>query len=828
MGGSTASDLLASVELPRRDIDRSEERFPGAFDQSPLGGLILDGGLRILQSNLAIQRLLGRRADELIGQDALAFAHLEDREEVRREVVRLFTGDVDEVRLATRCLQASGEAVSVRLTASLVRDEVGNPRYGIALVEDITAAVEASLETEHERERLTKALEAGNLAVWELDLVTGVFTMWDHAESASGGLAARPAPDFTDFLERVVPEDRHLFLEGQPAPGESFAVDYRVDDDGEITWRRSQGRAVGDANGRTVALRGTTIDVTATREAEAEAAAVFRRTVEVAHDAFVGADAQGRITDWNPAAEQMFGWPAEEVLGELMVDHVFVAEDRPYYQDRIEALSASGADQLPPVRFELPTQHRDGTVFPVELSLVVVTSQGRHHMRAFLRDIGERRAHERDRANRVLVDQMTGLPNRALLVDRLEQAMGRGTPSGAHAVLFIDLDRFKSVNEVSGHGVGDAVLAAVAGRLCEVVRPDDTVARHGGDEFIVLCENLTVEADAAEVAERILDAFSRPLAVAGRRFTMDLSIGVAVADRTATDAACVIRHADIAMQHAKALGGARVEVFEPEVADRSARRLDLEQELRRGLSSGQVGVVYQPVVTFGGRLVSMEALARWEHPELGPISPAEFIPVAEQTGLIVDLGARVLNEACGQLAEWRNRPGWERLTMAANLSGRQLTEPDLVSTVSGILATHDLPIDAICLEITESMLMDDSSRAAATVDELAELGVVLAVDDFGTGYSSLLYLRRFPVHALKLDWSFVAGIGTNRVDTAIVASMVDLARALRLVSIAEGVETQAQAEALQAQGCDLAQGHHWAPPLSAEAFGRLLDDSRFT
>ena len=176
------------------------------------------------------------------------------------------------------------------------------------------------------------------------------------------------------------------------------------------------------------------------------------------------------------------------------------------------------------------------------------------------------------------------------------------------------------------------------------------------------------------------------------------------------------------------------------MADRSARRLDLEQELRRGLSSGQVGVVYQPVVTFGGRLVSMEALARWEHPELGPISPAEFIPVAEQTGLIVDLGARVLNEACGQLAEWRNRPGWERLTMAANLSGRQLTEPDLVSTVSGILTTHDLPIDAICLEITESMLMDDSSRAAATVDELAELGVVLAVDDFGTGYSSLLYL----------------------------------------------------------------------------------------
>ncbi len=828
MGGSIAPDLLAPVEPPPGDLDRSEERFPGAFDQSPLGGLILDGGLRILQSNLAIQHLLGRSADELIGHDALAFAHPEDRDEVRREVVRLFTGEVDGFQLETRCLQASGEAVSVRLTASLGRDEVGNPIYGIALVEDITAAVEAALQIEHERDRLTNALEAGDLAVWELDLVTGVFTMWDHAESAFGGLAARPAPDFTDFLERVVPEDRHLFLDGQPAPGEPFAIDYRVDDDGVVTWRRSQGRAVGDASGRTVALRGTTIDVTATREAEAEAAAVFRRTVEVAHDAFVGADGQGRITDWNPAAEQMFGWPAEEVLGELMVDYVFVAEDRPYYQDRIEALSASGADQLPAVRFELPAQHRDGTVFPVELSLVVVTSQGRHHMRAFLRDITERRAQERDRTDRVLVDQMTGLPNRTLLVDRLGRAMAGRAGSGANAVLFIDIDRFKSVNEVSGHGVGDAVLAAVAGRLREVVRPDDTVARHGGDEFIVLCENLTLDSDAADVAGKILDAFSRPLAVAGRRFTMDLSIGVAVAEPTATDAAGLVRHADIAMQHAKALGGSRVEVFEPAVAHRSARRLDLEQELRRGLSSGQVSVVYQPVVTFGGRLVSMEALARWEHPEHGTISPVEFIPVAEETGLIVDLGARVLNEACGQLAEWRARPGWERLTMAANLSGRQLTEPDLVSTVAGILATHDLPIDAICLEITESMLMDDTSRAATTVDELAELGIVLAVDDFGTGYSSLLYLRRFPVHALKLDWSFVAGIGTSTVDTAIVASMIDLARSLHLVSIAEGVETPAQAEALHAQGCDLAQGHHWAPPLSAEAFGQLLDDPRFT
>jgi EAL domain-containing protein (putative c-di-GMP-specific phosphodiesterase class I) len=263
--------------------------------------------------------------------------------------------------------------------------------------------------------------------------------------------------------------------------------------------------------------------------------------------------------------------------------------------------------------------------------------------------------------------------------------------------------------------------------------------------------------------------------------------------------------------------------LEPAAVDRATHRLDLEVELRRALAADQITVSFQPVVELDGTIVGLEALARWEHPDRGAISPAEFIPVAEETGLIVGLGARVLHESCAHLAEWRRLPGFEHLMVNVNLSGRQLVEPNLVSTVEAVLRSHGLPVGALCLEITESMLMDEVSLAAQTLDALAERGIALAVDDFGTGYSSLLYLRRFPVHGLKLDRSFVSGIGCSQVDEAIVGSMIDLAHSLELVAVAEGVETEEQAEALRARGCDLAQGYWFSRPLPADELTALLE-----
>jgi diguanylate cyclase (GGDEF)-like protein/PAS domain S-box-containing protein len=829
-GSELLAFALPDVDVPD-SLRRSEARFHGVFEQSPLGGLIIDGALRILQSNAAFQALVGRDAEELVGTGALDLSHVDDRDRCRREVARLFSGEVERFQMDKRYLCRDGSDIPVRLTASLVRDEWGEPLYGIGLVEDISEAVFAAATITSQQERLAMALHAGDLAVWELDLASGAFTMWDNAAVIYGIHSVREAPTFTDFLEVVVEEDRHLFLTPPPPVDEPFSFDYRIHHAGDVAWLRSQGRTIGDEQGRTVALRGTTVDITAARQAEAqraEAAAVHRETLQAVPDAFVGTDGAGRVTDWNPAAETMFGWGAEEILDTPLVDAIFPRDDRATYQDRIEALSSIDAEEVPPGRIEVIVQHRDGRTFPAEASIVVVRVDGEPRLRAFIRDITDRRAYERDLTDRVLVDHLTGLPNRTLLADRLGRAIARaGARDVFAAVLFIDVDRLASINESLGHTAGDAVLVAVAARLRDVVGPLYTVARHGGDDFIVLCEDLPSPEDAERIAERILASFASPLAVTGRRLTVGLSIGLAAVTSAQDEPDALIRDADVAMQQAKALGGGRVEILESAAPHRMSGRLDLEQELRRALASHQVTVAYQPVVTLDGRLVSMEALARWEHAERGAISPAEFIPVAEETGLIVDLGAQVLDVGCARLAAWRRKPGWERLTLAVNLSGRQLVEPDLVSTVDGILRSHGLPVDAICLEITESMLMDEGSQAASTVDELADMGVVLSVDDFGTGFSSLLYLRRFPVHALKLDRSFVSGIGRSEVDTAIVGSMIDLAHSLHLVAVAEGVETASQAAALRARGCDLAQGYLFSRPVPAAEFTELLDQPRF-
>ena len=692
----------------------------------------------------------------------------------------------------------------------------GSLRKDRALLEDLR----------RQREWLAMALDAGGLAAWELDMATGEYTLSDNLRAVFGYRDLDANPTMRDLLDIVVPEDRHLFRELSYAVGETFALEFRIVREGEVAWVRSQGRVIGDADGHPVALRGTSADVTEAREADqrrAEAIAVHLHTIEASPDAFVGIEGRGRVTEWNARAEVLFGWPRDEALGQLAVDLLFQRQDRSFYQERLEAMVDPDDAEVAPPRVELVAEARDGRTFPVELSLVSVPVDGVGQLRAFIRDITERRAHERDLADRALADQVTGLPNRTLLLDRAERAIARiGERSPLVAALFIDIDRFKPVNETLGHTAGDALLGAVASRLRSTVGVACTVARHGGDEFVVLCEDLRDPREAEAIGQAILDAFDDPFAVAGRRLTVSLSIGLAQVDHPTDPAEDLIRGADVAMHQAKSLGGGRLETFDAALAHRATRRLDLEQELRRALATDQISVAYQPVVTFDGDIVSLEALARWEHPELGSIPPAEFIPVAEETGLIVELGEWVLDEACANLASWRSLPGRGQLTLAANLSGRQLATPGLVGSVDRILTRHALPIDAICLEITESMLMEGASAAAATVDALAAMGIVLAVDDFGTGYSSLLYLRRFPVHALKLDRSFVAGIGTNKVDTAIVASMIDLARSLHLISIAEGVETAAQAEVLTARGCDLAQGFFYSKPVAADTIEALL------
>jgi diguanylate cyclase (GGDEF)-like protein len=418
-------------------------------------------------------------------------------------------------------------------------------------------------------------------------------------------------------------------------------------------------------------------------------------------------------------------------------------------------------------------------------------------------------------------DALTGLANRALFLDRLSRVTAAGAPV---AVLFLDLDDFKLVNDGWGHDTGDQLLCEVADRLRAAVRPGDLVARLGGDEFTVLCENVAGEHEALAIAARLREAFDGPFDVAGQRRHVRASIGCRVATGSPVGTAeALLRDADVAMYQAKDKGRNRVELYSEETRRRIVRRLDVEQELRAAVEADALDVHYQPQVDLlTGRVAGVEALARWTHPRLGVVAPVEFISVAEETGLIGPLGSFVLGETCRQVAAWR-RQG-RRLAATVNVSAHQLSDPGFADSVAQHLGAAGLEPSSICLELTESALMGAGEEPRHALAALKGLGVYVAIDDFGTGFSSLAALKRLPVEVVKVDRGFVDGLGTDPEDSAIVASVLSLAHAMGLHVIAEGVETPLQASELVALGCTVAQGFLWSPAVPADEVLRIAGE----
>jgi diguanylate cyclase (GGDEF)-like protein len=411
-----------------------------------------------------------------------------------------------------------------------------------------------------------------------------------------------------------------------------------------------------------------------------------------------------------------------------------------------------------------------------------------------------------------LHDPLTGLANRTLLLDRLSHAlMASKRRETAVAVLFVDMDHFKSVNDAVGHSSGDGLLMQVARRLQKLVRPTDTAARFGSDEFVLLCEDLTApQTEAAAVAGRVIEALSEPFAVAARELFASASIGIAIG-RPGDDAEVVMSQADAAMYLAKRHGRARHVLYEPAIDEASSRRAELANALHRTLKHGELQIHYQPVTDLRSqRVVTMEALLRWCHPDLGPVAPVEFIPIAEDTGLIVDIGRWVLETACSDCRAWRD--AGHDAGVSINVSGRQLANADLVDDVREALERTGLPPAVVTLELTESILVtsDEGSRVALTA--LKALGVRLAIDDFGTGYSSLSYLAELPVDDLKIDRSFISRLGHDTQSLSMIGAVVELAHSLGLIVTAEGVETELELAELRRTGCDLVQGYLLGKP----------------
>jgi diguanylate cyclase (GGDEF)-like protein/PAS domain S-box-containing protein len=540
----------------------------------------------------------------------------------------------------------------------------------------------------------------------------------------------------------------------------------------------------------------------------------FRSLVQNASDIAILFDRDARVLYASPSMTRVLGYEPEAIVGGSRWSFVH-PDDMEFVTAAWERTMAT-TEPAPPIEYRV--RHADGTWRWVEGVVGnLLDDPAVQGIVLNIRDITERKAAEEAMLHQAFHDALTELPNRALFLDRLGQALARRGRHGAvTAVLFLDLDRFKWINDSLGHAAGDGLLVGVAERLGEALRPGDSVARFGGDEFVVLCDDLDGEWEALAIAQRLTAALTPHFCVEGRDLSITASVGIATTTPSGhATADNLLRDADAAMYRAKERGRNRIEAFQGGMRARAVERLEIETDLRRALERGELRVHYQPVVRVaGGSMLGVEALVRWQHPERGLVAPADFIPVAEETGLIQPLGEFVLGEACHQVASWnRAHPERAPLSVAVNLSARQMSAASLSELVGAKLEESGLEPGLLCLEITESVLMEDVTASRNVLQSLKELGVRLGIDDFGTGYSSLLYLRRFPVDFLKVDRSFVSGLGENSEDGAIVAGVLGLANALGVEAIAEGVEQPEQADKLAGLGCELAQGYLWSKPL---------------
>ena len=547
-----------------------------------------------------------------------------------------------------------------------------------------------------------------------------------------------------------------------------------------------------------------------------------RLVLENALDAVINMDTQGLVTEWSGGAERLFGYRRDEAVGKVLAELIVPQRDRVAHHNGMLRLLASGQSQMLGKIIEVKAMHRDGHEIPVELSVAQIHRGGDTFFSAFIRDISDRKVAEERIQHLAHFDSLTGLPNRTQLNDHLRFALSLAKRSNGHlALMFLDLDHFKDINDNLGHSVGDALLVELANRLRTVLREEDTVSRLGGDEFIVLLPGSDARG-AEHVAQKMLELIGEPYRLDPYELSVTGSIGIALYPEDGEDLETLSRNADTAMYRAKNDGRNGYRFFTSEMQARSARNLQLVNALRYALDRQQLRVHYQPQLSIQDtRVVGAEALLRWQHPELGHVSPAEFIPVAEDSGLILQIGAWVLREAVVQARRWLD-DGHPPMVMAVNLSAVQFRHPDLPDLVSRTLDEVGLPPEYLELELTEGVAMHDPQGAIEVMNKLHDRGVRMSIDDFGTGYSSLSYLKKFKVYKLKIDQSFVRDISTDPEDKAIVSAIIHMARSLGLQTIAEGVETESQLGYLRDQQCDEAQGYLFSKPLAADQFDALL------
>jgi len=670
---------------------------------------------------------------------------------------------------------------------------------------------------------LLDAQRIAHVGSFEFDVVSGTLT-WSEEQYRILGVdpgveptlelfsslfpsqeGAEPSQAWLDAIERGLPLD---------------AVYRIIRPDAEVRWVRVRSESSMAPDGTVGRVVGTLMDETERVEADRvhhQAATRFEIGFEQAAIGAAIGDLEGQPIRVNPALCAFLGRPAELLVGRSWSEYAH--PDEAAFGPAVMAQLATGQDTFEDERRFL---RPDGAVVWAFCHVTLARDElGKpQYFYSQYQDITGRKRVEQELAHQALHDSLTGLPNRALLGDRLIQGLAGSRRRGLQlGVMFLDLDRFKVVNDSLGHTGGDTLLRQAADRIAGAIRTGDTVARFGGDEFVVVCDDVDA-VEAEQIAERVLESLRQPFSVGAHAMTITASLGIAISDEKATPES-LLEDSDAAMYRAKQRGRGRIELFDEALRSKVERRLATTSALQRAIDRDEFAVYYQPVVDLEtGTMVSAEALLRWEDPDRGLVLPSEFVPLAEETGLIGPIGAWVLEQACHQLVEWQRFD--PSMSVAVNLSVRQILAPDLAALVDGIVSRTGVHPPDLCLEMTESLLVEDLDYCGQTLAALKALGVRLSIDDFGTGYSSLSYLKRFPFDAVKVDRAFVDGLGTEPSDSALVAAIVAMAAALNLEVTAEGVETADQVSHLKRLHCLRAQGFFLARPMPAEAMARFV------
>ncbi|MFW6342246.1 MAG: EAL domain-containing protein [Halothiobacillaceae bacterium] len=690
----------------------------------------------------------------------------------------------------------------------------------LVVFRDVTEQRDAQKALQESLSRLGEAQRIARMAAWTLDHDTGQFGWSEEARPLFDAPPDAFASTLAALLQRVLPEDHDrakAFFERPVADQPREAVFRIRRADGQARWLRAHGELRQGPGARPTSSVGTLQDISEAQEA-AEALALYANVFKKSGEAILITDRENRIITCNPAFVRLTGYELADIRGK---DPKFLNSDRTspeIHRQMWQALENRGFWQG-----ELWDRHRNGHVFPKWAAISCIRDeQGRisNYMASFT-DISERKAAAARIEQLAHHDSLTGLYNRANLEIRLSQALVTARRDNRMlAVLFIDLDRFKIINDTLGHQAGDQILVNVARRLQRCLTEEDILARPGGDEFLIVLTGLTHVEQVTDAANHILEHLGKPYTLDEQTLPSTPSIGIALFPDDGDDVGTLLKNADAALYHAKAQGRNHFAFFTPALNASAHERLELERSLREAIRRNEFVLYYQPQVLPGAadapRLLGVEALIRWRHPRQGLVSPARFIPVAEDTGLIREIGRWVIHEACRQFADWQRRDTAPQ-RIAVNLSMHQLGDPNLVHTVTEALRNHGLEDGQLELEITESATTDNPDQAISVLWQLRDAGVRLALDDFGTGYSSLAYLKRLPFHSLKLDQTFVRDLETDGNDAAICAATIAMAHALGLEVVAEGIETPGQRDFLVEHRCDLLQGFLFGRPVCAGA-----------